>query len=90
MKSCHRERTQLNDVCVSLGRPAGKQHHGAFVCLLIMIMVCCSQELRSAAVGSLQRLAKHVAVSFKNENPTEVLSSVHDMLVEVAAALPKM
>ena len=41
-------------------------------------------------MGSLERLAKHMATSFKRENPTEVLSSVHDMLLEVAAALPKM
>ncbi|KAL3142738.1 hypothetical protein ABBQ38_003038 [Trebouxia sp. C0009 RCD-2024] len=48
------------------------------------------EVLRGAAMGSLQGLAKHMATAFKSQNPTEVLGFVHDMLVEVAAALPKM
>ncbi|KAL3152099.1 hypothetical protein ABBQ32_001205 [Trebouxia sp. C0010 RCD-2024] len=48
------------------------------------------QALRGATMGSLEGLAKHMATGFKIQNPTEALGFVHDMLVEVAAALPKI
>lgn len=57
------------------------------MCLLILALL---QALRHTTAMSLKALAQHLCVSYKDDKPTAVLTSVQAVLVEVAGALKMM
>lgn len=57
------------------------------ICLLILAFL---QALRDTTAVSLKALAQYLCISYSDDKPTAVLSSVQAVLVELAGALKEM